>query len=83
MIFSNDKVYDTMKWVVTVVLPALATLILAIGQIWGFTTWTVPIAATVVAVEAFLAACLGVGSIKYKLLNAPDAELVKEDEPEG
>ena len=62
---------------------SLATLILAIGQIWGFTTWTVPIAATVVAVEAFLAACLGVGSIKYKLLNAPDAELAKEDEPEG
>ena len=81
MIFSNDRTYEIVKWVVTVVLPALATLILAIGQIWGWTTITVPIAATVVAVEAFLAACLGVGSKKYKLLNTPDAD--ESDEPEG
>lgn len=67
MIFKNDKVYDILKWVVTVAMPALATLILAIGQIWGFTEVTVPIAATVVAVEAFLGALLGVSSIKYKL----------------
>lgn len=67
MIFKNNKVYDILKWVVNVVIPALATLILTIGQIWGFTEITVPVAATVVAVEAFLGALLGVSSIKYKL----------------
>lgn len=65
MIFDN-KTYDILKWVATVVLPALSTLILAIGQIWGFTAWTVPIGATVAAVAAFLGAVLGISSIKYK-----------------
>lgn len=67
MIFKDNKVYDILKWAVTVAMPALATLILAIGQIWGFTEITVPIAATVVALEAFLGALLGVSAIKYQL----------------
>lgn len=81
MIFANDKIYDILKWIATVVLPALSTLILAIGQIWDLTVYTVPIGATVAAIAAFLGAILGIGSIKYKLLNTPDAEM--EDIPEG
>lgn len=65
MIF-NNKTYDIMKWVATVALPALVTLILAIGQIWNLSTWTVPIGATVAAIATFFAALLGVSSIKYK-----------------
>jgi uncharacterized membrane protein len=65
MIF-NNKTYDIMKWIATVALPALVTLILAIGQIWNLSTWTVPIGATVAAVATFFAALLGVSSIKYK-----------------
>ena len=64
MIF-NNKVYDTLKWVSTVVLPALATLILAIGQIWNVTAWTVPIGATIAAVATFMGAILGISSIQY------------------
>ena len=66
MIFSN-KTYDIMKWISTVALPALATLILAVGQIWNVSTWTVPIGATVAAIATFMGALLGVSSIKYKL----------------
>lgn len=64
MIF-NNKAYDILKWVSTVVLPALATLILAIGQIWNVTAWTVPIGATIAAVATFMGAVLGISSIQY------------------
>lgn len=81
MIFANNKVYDILKWITAPVLPALSALILAIGQIWNLSTWTVPIGATVTAVAAFLGAILGVGSIRYKLLNSPDAD--SAELPEG
>lgn len=61
----SNKTYDCLKWVATVVLPALATLTLTIGQIWGLSTWTVPIGATIAAVATFLGAILGISSIAY------------------
>ena len=65
MIF-NNKTYDVLKWVATVVLPALASFTLVLGQIWNWTEWTVPIGATIAALATFLGALLGVSSIKYK-----------------
>lgn len=61
----NNKTYDILKWISTVVLPALATLFLAIGQIWNVTAWTVPIGATIAAVATFMGAVLGISSIQY------------------
>lgn len=61
----SNKTYDILKWVATVVLPALATLTLTIGQIWGLSDWTVPIGATIAAVATFLGAILGISSIAY------------------
>ena len=61
----NNKTYDILKWISTVVLPALATLVLAIGQIWNVTAWTVPIGATIAAVATFMGAVLGISSIQY------------------
>lgn len=61
----SNKTYDILKWVATVVLPALATLTLTIGQIWGISAWTVPIGATIAAVATFLGAILGISSIAY------------------
>ena len=61
----SNKTYDILKWIATVVLPALSTLTLTIGQIWGVSVWTVPIGATIAAVAAFLGAILGISSIAY------------------
>lgn len=61
----SNKTYDILKWIDTVVLPALSTLTLTIGQIWGVSEWTVPIGATIAAVAAFLGAILGISSIAY------------------
>lgn len=67
MIFP-DKWYDVIKWIASVALPASATLILALGQIWNFSDIAVPIGATIGAVAAFLGALLGISSIQYKKL---------------
>lgn len=67
MIFKDSKAYDIIKWIVTVALPALTALWLAISSIWGL-PYAEPIGATFTAVTAFLAALLGIGSIRYKRL---------------
>lgn len=68
MIFKDSKWYDCAKWVVTVVLPAITTLWLTLSSIWGF-PYAEPIGATLSAITMFLAALLGISSIKYKILN--------------
>ena len=59
-----DKVYDVMKWVVMLFLPALATLVVAIGKIWGFAL-APQISETIVAINAALAMMLGISTINY------------------
>ncbi len=59
-----DKVYDVLKWVVMLLLPAVATLITTLGKIWGFAL-APQIAETVVAVNAALAMIIGISAINY------------------
>lgn len=67
MVFKNEKVYDILKWVVMVVLPALTTLWLGLSKVWGFPL-AEEIGATLTLITAFLGALLGIGSVKYKVL---------------
>ena len=74
MIFNNSKVYDVLKWIALVCLPALTTLWLTLANIWGF-PYAEEIGATMTAITAFLGALLGVSSIQYKKrLEAEDKE---------
>lgn len=61
----NDKLYDVLKWVAMLFLPALAVLIKTV-----FTVWQIPygdeISTTIMAIDAFLGAILGISSIQYK-----------------
>lgn len=59
-----NKVYDCLKWVCMVGLPALATLWFALGKIWGF-PYLAEIEATIIAIDTFLGAVLGISSINY------------------
>ena len=63
MIFS-DRVYDVLKWICIVVLPALATLYAVVARVWGL-PYATEIPATVTAIAAFLGALVGVSSIQY------------------
>lgn len=60
----SGKTYDVLKWVAMLALPALATLISSVGSIWGL-PYTDEISRTVVAVNAALAAVLGISSVNY------------------
>lgn len=72
----TNKVYDVLKWVTLVALPATTALWLALANIWGF-PYAEAIGATLAAVTAFLGALLGVSSIQYtkKLKGESDGQL--------
>ena len=62
----NDKVYDVLKWVAIICLPALSTFIVVISKIWGWADLGNMIAQSVTAVGVLLAALLGISSIQYR-----------------
>ena len=59
----NDRIYDVLKWVVMIVLPAVATLYAALAPVWG---WVL----TLNAVEAFAGAILGISTAQYNKTKA-------------
>ena len=60
-----DKVYDVLKWIAMVVLPALGTLYFALAGIWNL-PYAEQVVGTVTAVDTFVGVMLGVSSIHYK-----------------
>lgn len=71
----SDKIYNRLKWVALFLLPALATLWLALGKIWNL-PYTAEIGATISAVDLFLATVLGISNKNYK----GDGEMVVNTE---
>lgn len=61
----SNKVYDVLKWITLVALPALTALWLTLANIWGF-PYAEAIGATIAAITTFLGALLGVSSLQYK-----------------
>ena len=61
----TNKVYDILKWVCLIALPALAALVAAVGEIWHLPNVT-QIVLTINAVAAFLGALIGVSCAHYK-----------------
>lgn len=63
-----DKVYDILKWIAQILLPALGTLYFALAAIWGF-PYAEQIVGTITAIDAFLGVLLGISSTQYKKTN--------------
>ena len=74
MTIFNDRVYDVLKWVAIVALPALATFISVISKIWGWGDLGSMIAQTITAVAVLLGALLGISAIQYKKNGEDKAE---------
>jgi len=71
MIIPNN-VYDKLKWVQRLLLPALATLYLALGSIWKDIIplpYPEQVAATITAIDTFLGVILGISTANYKKQN--------------
>lgn len=60
----SNEAYDLLKKIALYFLPALATLWLTIGKIWGI-PYTTEIGATLTAIDVFIGACLGISSKNY------------------
>lgn len=61
----NNKVYDILKWIAQIVLPALGALYFALAQIWGL-PFGEEIVGTITAIDCFLGAILGISNVQYK-----------------
>ena len=61
----NNKVYDILKWVAMIVLPAIGTLYLKLSAIWGL-PYGEQIAGSITAIDTFLGAVLMISSNSYK-----------------
>lgn len=60
----SNRVYDVLKYVALIGIPALGTLINTLGSIWDW-TYTEAISGTIAAVGVFLGALLQISSSKY------------------
>ena len=60
----NNKVYDVLKWIVLIVMPAFGTLYFALSEIWGI-PYATQVVGTLSALEVFLGAVLGISTINY------------------
>jgi len=64
MVFSN-AVYDKLKWIAQILLPALATLYFALSKVWNL-PYSEQIVGTISAVDVFLGAILQISSKNYE-----------------
>ena len=61
----SNTTYDILKWIATLLLPALGTLYFALASIWGF-PYGEQIVGTITAVVTFLGVILGFSTSSYK-----------------
>lgn len=75
MVFSN-VVYDKLKWIAQILLPALATLYFALSKVWNL-PYSEQVVGTISAVDVFLGALLQISTNNYnadqKVLNKDGA----------
>lgn len=60
----SNRVYDVLKYVAQIVLPALGTLYFALAKIWNF-PYGAEVVGTISAIDAFLGALLKLSSDQY------------------
>ena len=60
----SNKVYDVLKWITMIVLPALATAYTGLAVVWGW-PYSGEIAKTVAVVCTLLGALLGISTAEY------------------
>ena len=65
----SNKVYDVLKWIVAVVLPAAATLYSLLARIWNL-PYSDQIPETITGVTTFLGSALMISSVQYSKKNA-------------
>ena len=60
----SNKMYDILKWITMVFLPALGALYFGLAGIWGF-PYGEAVVGTISVVETFLGVLLGISTAQY------------------
>lgn len=79
----NDKVYDFLKWLALIFLPALAILVSVVLPAWNLATdYVKPIVITLNAVGVFIGTLIGISQVSIAADNAKEEyfETTSEDE---
>lgn len=69
----SNKMYDTLKFIAQIVLPALATFYATLAGIWGL-PYPKEISGTVMAIDTLLGAILMISTSQYNKLNNVEEE---------
>ncbi len=72
----NDKIYDALKWIAQIALPALSTLYLTLSGIWGL-PYGEQVAGTLAAIDTCLGVFLGISSANYYKAQEQETESEK------
>ena len=75
----SDKVYDVLKWIALILIPAIGTFYFALAGIWGL-PYAEAIVGTLTAVDTFLGAILGISTSMYKKNQNESNDFHEEDE---
>lgn len=73
MIFKDSRVYDVLKWIALIFLPAIATLWFTVAKIWAL-PYIAEITGTLVAIDTFIGALIGISNIQYNALKEGDKD---------
>lgn len=60
----SNKVYDILKWIVMIALPAISAFYVALAPVWNW-PYAEQVAMTIAAVTALLGALLGISTAQY------------------
>lgn len=60
----SNKMYDILKYIAQIILPAIGTLYFALAGIWNF-PYAEQIVGTITAIDTFLGVVLGISSANY------------------
>jgi len=69
----KNEVYDVLKFIAQIVLPALGALYFALAGIWGL-PYGEQIVGTITAIDAFLGALLGISTRQYNKEKEADVD---------
>ena len=64
----DNKIYDILKYIALIVLPAIGTLYFGLAKIWGL-PFGEEIVGTITVIDTFLGALLGISSNQYNKLS--------------
>lgn len=78
----SNETYDKLKFIVTVILPAIGTLYFALSEIWHL-PYGQQIVGTIAAVVTFLGVCLKISTNNYNKSIQDIVDSITEDDTHG